>query len=223
MVLFSLISILQQKQEFIFLSPAPTACFYLDRGSIHSVHWQAHEMWEFRAAWGLSCAFYKLAEDSCFLILKVKDSYSQIVVHCSIMQIASYECFPFTRGQTQQPETFGVLVALQGQRANECLLARCDLLMWVRLQLVLYPHISWCSFPQMICNWISHKSQPGEGRDGEMRWLCRLCTCQGADKRQRMVRKKKKLLIYLIEPPQKGIFREWKILESSKNFCKKSK
>lgn len=135
-------------------------------------------------------------------------SYSQIMVHCSIMPTASYECFPFTRGQTQQPETFGVLVALQGQRINECLLARCDLLIWVRLQFVLYPHISWCSFAQMICNWISHKSQPGEGRHREKRWFCRLRTRQGADKRQRMVTKKNKLLTYLVEAPQKGLFRE---------------
>lgn len=88
-------------------------------------------------------------------------SYSQIMVHCSTMQIAPYKCFPFTRGQTQQPESFGMLVALQGQRTNQCLLAGCDLLIWVKLQFVLYPHISWCSFPHIwdpFCSWISHKS-----------------------------------------------------------------
>lgn len=46
-------------------------------------------------------------------------SYSQIMVHSSIMQIASYECLPFTKSQTpQQPMTLGMLVALQGQRTN---------------------------------------------------------------------------------------------------------
>lgn len=94
-------------------------------------------------------------------------SYSQITVHSSIMQIASYERLPFTNSQTpQQPVTLGMLVALQGQRTNECFLARCDLLIWVRLRLVSYPHILCCGFPKMICNWTSHKSRPGEGGGG---------------------------------------------------------
>lgn len=48
-------------------------------------------------------------------------SYSHIMVRSSIMQIASYECLPFTKSQTQtpqQPVTLGMLVALQGQRTN---------------------------------------------------------------------------------------------------------
>lgn len=73
---------------------------------IHSAHWQAHEMWEF---WAASLGLRSLL----CITLMFSDfegkafSYSQIMVHCSIMQVASYKCFPFTRGQAQQPETFG--------------------------------------------------------------------------------------------------------------------
>lgn len=35
MVPFGLISILQQKLELMFLSPAPSTCHYLDHGNIH--------------------------------------------------------------------------------------------------------------------------------------------------------------------------------------------
>lgn len=136
---------------------------------IHSAHWQAHEMWEF---WAASLGLRSLL----CIMLMFSDfegkafSYSQIMVHCSIMQVASYKCFPFTRGQAQQPETFGCACGFARSENSECLLARCDLLIWVRLQFVLYPHMSWCSFPQMICNWISPKSQPGEGKAEMGRW-----------------------------------------------------
>lgn len=106
------------------------------------------------------------------------------MVHSSIMWIASYECLPFTKSQTaQEPVMGGMIAASHPQRTSDCFLARCDLLIWVGPQFVLYPHILYCSFPKKTRDWTSPKSRPGEDGSGGMRWFCRLCTCQGADKK----------------------------------------
>lgn len=146
-------------------------------------------------------------------------NYSQIMVQCSIMQIAPYKGFSSTRGQTQQPLVCLWLCKVR-EPTNVCWQgvtcsfgSGCNLYCTLTSLGAVFPtseiHFATGS---LINLWGSQR-----WRD-EMRWFCRLCTCQGVDKRQRMVRKKNKLLTYLIEAQQKGIFREWKILESNKKF-----